>query len=814
MKKRFFIIFILIICLFSTLAADYKQQKKLIKNNAFLKGISSLKQFGERVNLPNPFDFSQKERKPATVKILNPSRSRDEIEIFINGEETTSVTQGDDFVLTIYFSTDSNTANLIAWVDLNNNGTLEEDEDFMVDEPEELIDNDINDENPANGVYQKTYYAADDGPNNVGNLGLLFSATDSGGSDVAYLFIEAITGDYSVSGDVTPAMSNLIVGAISMETDATWMVMTDDDGHYQDFVDSPGLYMIITFDPLGLTGGMTPDTTYINVQIDGHLTGYDFHYLEPTSAIEGTVLDNFGNPVSGITVGASHEGMSDFTDITDENGNYHIGVSAGFWQVGLNGDDLIPDYLVPDQEFVNVADEETATQNFVVYVANATIEGTVYLDENPIAGINVYGNNPLGSTESTSQIDGSYTLSVSSMGDSEGGYSVNIWDIPPDTYVEEQYNGVASGSDGIDFYLHTANGGLDGYVFDNETEEPLDSGWISATQDYQQWFHCDVENDGHYHLALPNGIFDVFAHNDDYYQDELLQIEIQDDFINHDFYLEPVNYDGALWGYIYEQGSGNPIEGANIWVSNEDYWNGTTSDENGYYYIPLPNGTYGVDVSNTGYSMVHMNGIEIMNLEVQQNFYLEPISFDGSISGYVFEDSTETPLEDVAIWVSSTDYWMGTNTDENGYYYLDLPNGTYSLNASKEGYDDVHFDNIEINNDDITQDIYLVPNVNADENEIASILLLQNFPNPFRTSTTISYEFSTEQNEQRTISIYNIKGQKIKQLRIKNYELGINKISWDGKDENGKQVQSGIYFFKLRDKNGKFTDTKKMILMK
>ena len=185
-------------------------------------------------------------------------------------------------------------------------------------------------------------------------------------------------------------------------------------------------------------------------------------------------------------------------------------------------------------------------------------------------------------------------------------------------------------------------------------------------------------------------------------------------------------------------------------------------------------------------------------------------------------------MEDVAIWIYSTDYWMGTNTDENGYYYLDLPNGTYSLDASKEGYEDTHFDNIEIDNDNITQDIYLVSIVNVDENEIAEIRLLQNYPNPFRTSTVISFSISNEQNQQnepKTISIYNIKGQKIRTLEqtleqtlecINHVDAKATKslfhITWNGKDQTGKQVQSGIYFYKL--KAGKSTFVKKLMLMK
>ena len=107
-----------------------------------------------------------------------------------------------------------------------------------------------------------------------------------------------------------------------------------------------------------------------------------------------------------------------------------------------------------------------------------------------------------------------------------------------------------------------------------------------------------------------------------------------------------------------------------------------------------------------------------------------------------------------------------------------------------------------------------------DENVNGEFILHQNFPNPFRNSTTISFEFSNEQNrqnEQSIISIYNIKGQKIRTLESINRvdakaTESLSQIIWDGKDNFGKKVNSGIYFYKLS--SGKFNSIKKMILMK
>ena len=85
-----------------------------------------------------------------------------------------------------------------------------------------------------------------------------------------------------------------------------------------------------------------------------------------------------------------------------------------------------------------------------------------------------------------------------------------------------------------------------------------------------------------------------------------------------------------------------------------------------------------------------------------------------------------------------------------------------------------------------------------DENDICSAeLVLQSYPNPFQSETTISFNV-TQTSLFVNLEIYNIKGQKVNQLRISNYELGINEVVWNGKDDTGKLLSSGIYLLKLK----------------
>jgi len=89
-------------------------------------------------------------------------------------------------------------------------------------------------------------------------------------------------------------------------------------------------------------------------------------------------------------------------------------------------------------------------------------------------------------------------------------------------------------------------------------------------------------------------------------------------------------------------------------------------------------------------------------------------------------------------------------------------------------------------------------------------MLGQNYPNPFNPETNIA--FSLAETGQTSLEIYNIRGQKIKTLANNILEEGEHILHWSGNDDSGKPVSSGIYFYKL--KNGRYTSTKKMILMK
>ena len=104
--------------------------------------------------------------------------------------------------------------------------------------------------------------------------------------------------------------------------------------------------------------------------------------------------------------------------------------------------------------------------------------------------------------------------------------------------------------------------------------------------------------------------------------------------------------------------------------------------------------------------------------------------------------------------------------------------------------------------------------------------LLGNFPNPFNPETTISFTvgnvFSRSENIDNafiqsvsvhvSIDIYNIRGQRVKRLLEGFYERGSHTVVWDGRDDNGRELGSGVYFYRMVA--GDVVETRRMVLLK
>lgn len=81
--------------------------------------------------------------------------------------------------------------------------------------------------------------------------------------------------------------------------------------------------------------------------------------------------------------------------------------------------------------------------------------------------------------------------------------------------------------------------------------------------------------------------------------------------------------------------------------------------------------------------------------------------------------------------------------------------------------------------------------------------LEQNYPNPFFSSTAISYKLNEESNI--SVRIYDVLGQKVKEFKVGTEVAGIHGIVWDGTNSIGKRVTPGVYFYQLMAGNKSLT---------
>ena len=114
-----------------------------------------------------------------------------------------------------------------------------------------------------------------------------------------------------------------------------------------------------------------------------------------------------------------------------------------------------------------------------------------------------------------------------------------------------------------------------------------------------------------------------------------------------------------------------------------------------------------------------------------------------------------------------------------------------------------------------SSDVFNLGNiVGVDDDEYAGIpeefRLFQNYPNPFNPTTTIM--FALPQRSDVTLEIYSIRGELVARIQQENRQAGYHEIRWNGVNQSGRAVASGLYIYRLSA--GDFVQTKKMLLLK
>ncbi len=188
----------------------------------------------------------------------------------------------------------------------------------------------------------------------------------------------------------------------------------------------------------------------------------------------------------------------------------------------------------------------------------------------------------------------------------------------------------------------------------------------------------------------------------------------------------------------------------------------------------------------------------IMNTQAQQDGQSIRVNFyTGNIADNLY----------ICFKQNEHDQWMTYDLDVNAESFLleNLAEETdYNIKIAAE-YDDIYLESTVVTLN--TYDYYDVDPNTAPPVETGEMSV---YPNPFNPSTTIA--FSLPESGDVTLDIYNIRGEKVKSLLSEHRDSGNHLLPWDGSNDKGSAVASGIYFARLI--TGNREDTCKLLLLK
>ncbi|MEA2095122.1 MAG: T9SS type A sorting domain-containing protein [Candidatus Cloacimonadota bacterium] len=293
--------------------------------------------------------------------------------------------------------------------------------------------------------------------------------------------------------------------------------------------------------------------------------------------------------------------------------------------------------------------------------------------------------------------------------------------------------------------------------------------------------------------------YDIFVAKLDFNGNWLWAVNEGDD--SHDYSYEISTDSNGISFIIGEHLLPSNIGGTNMTYSGT--YVASISSSGNWLWAAETNGTaerYGQDVCSDDYGNCYASGY----------FFGEANFGPYTLNGWnTTTDTFAAKLDSNGDWLwavhtggSSFDRGYGIAVDGFGYCYVtgDFSStfnyGSYSL-PSNGGWDIF---------------VAKLGNDTSLENEIIPAKMeLSNSPNPFNPSTTI--EFSIQNYSKIELTIFNIKGQKIKTLAHNEFAKGSHSILWNGINELGDSVSSGVYLYKL-NVNGKTEAVKKCLLLK
>ena len=617
------------------------------------------------------------------------------------------------------------------------------------------------------------------------------------------------------------------------------------------------------------------DAALVEVEEPSETAGIDFD-LGQTSAITGEIKSDVdGSPIAKATVyvralitDTPQKFGKRIVTKTDTNGEYTLQVKAGVYLIEAFAEGFVSEWFedvsnpseatvvqVTETEHVEV-DFGLAPLGMVSGIVTDQATGGAIMGAQVSAFCEQKQTNHKRHFKTLTDEAGLYTFTGLPTGDYfvtciSRTYLPEFWQ-EADSIKNATLVTVENGVEIVDInFTLSVGASIAGSVTDSETQAPVVNSVITLKKlDGRLKLSTKSDVDGNFTFSgLPGGDYvaraDHQEYNFEWYNEQASLASA--DTINTTALdnIKGVNFTlvrkeqarAGIAGLVLDAETELPINGAKVAVLPLSFSKPkriTTNEDGSYEMLGLKPGKYIVVAHAAGYkgeffedqsSWFNATPVTVSADEVTPdiNFYLAPQE-EGlyMVSGTVV-DFEGTPVEGALVIAEEAGEVAATElSDTDGIYQITaLPAGIYKIMASTVSYEDgtTSVESVELSNGENHYDVAItLSSTSTIVDESTSLptdfSLAQNYPNPFNPTTSIQFALPME--AQINLSVFNILGKEVKLLETGYKQAGNFTAVWDGTDNNGNKLSSGLYIYRLEaQSNGELSvQTKRMIMLK
>ncbi|MFC1567066.1 carboxypeptidase regulatory-like domain-containing protein [bacterium] len=624
---------------------------------------------------------------------------------------------------------------------------------------------------------------------------------------------------YSIAGTVKDIKGLPVSGAlVTLSGETNNSLITDNNGYYEFANLIPADYTI-TLEHEDYIFDSTSQT-YQNL-----CTNKTLNYLGTlvTYKISGYIKDTSAVAIAGSTVTLS--GSASATCLTDSNGYYEFtGLVKGDYTV-------TPQYKHissftnpgPNRNYTQL-NSDTTNQNFVGIPELYTISGYVKdADGNAISGSTVTASTSAGIIDTITNETGYYELGPALY---SKAYVVQIFDtnynFAPSTFTYTMLDGNQTNQNFIGTIIPKYS--ISGYVKDKDGSAIVGS---SVTLSGVRYFECLTDSNGYYEFTdVVDGSYALMVEHSEY----IIPLEV---ISNVDENTSDLNLIGwktcSISGYVKDRNE--PIIASTVTLSvSYDATistQTTVTDDNGYYIFEnLPAGEYNYNTIDYSIQSIYENYLFTPSSRTYSSLFLSSLT-DYRISNQNFQKIIEQPILTLSTELLDFDKVKKNESKTLTFTITNTNNGTLSGNITADKdwikLSPTSFTSnkqiVDVTVDSLETDGHYTGVITIESNggtvtinvkiEANCVLTKPNPYNPNRDNALSFYGSGVIPND-TTIQIFTVAGEHVKTLHE---EQGLKEIAWDGRNENGNRVVSGLYIYASKSPEekwvGKFTVLKK-----